>query len=59
MWRHEEGIATLEWVGLTGVILVFLTVILVYFQSQGGKDVGQAVGDSLQHQVEIWDEPLW
>jgi succinate dehydrogenase hydrophobic anchor subunit len=58
-WRREEGIATLEWIGLTGVILVFLTVILVYFQTQGGQQIGRAAADSFQRQVELWDKPLF
>jgi hypothetical protein len=59
LWRREEGIATLEWIGLTGAILVFLTVVIAYFQTQGGQQIGQAVADSFQRQVEIWDKPLW
>jgi succinate dehydrogenase hydrophobic anchor subunit len=59
LWQREEGIATVEWIGLTGVILVFLTVIIVYFQTQGGREVGQAVADSFKHQVELWDKPLF
>jgi hypothetical protein len=50
----EKGISTVEWVGLTAVVLVLLSAIIVYVQVQGGQ-VGAAAGSSMDEQIELWE----
>lgn len=59
LWQTETGIATLEWVALTAIVLMVLTGILVYFQQGGNRVIGQAASHSMQSQVDVWDAPFW
>jgi pimeloyl-ACP methyl ester carboxylesterase len=51
----EKGISTIEWIGLTAVVLVFLSAIFVYVQAHGGQ-VGAASGSSMDEQIALWME---
>lgn len=53
-FSSERGITTLDYIGLTAVVLMFLTIIIVYFQTQGCTTIGKAVGDSFQAQIDAW-----
>lgn len=48
--RDEEGVETIEWIGLAAVILVLLAAIAAVL----GKDtkVGQAIVDALARMIE-------
>ena len=52
---RQEGVATLDWIGLTAVVLVFLTAILLLFQTSGCTTIGHAVRDSFNIQIQLWD----
>lgn len=49
----EKGISTIEWIGLTAVVLVLLSAIFVYVQLHGGQ-VGAAAGSSMDGQIALW-----
>ncbi len=51
----QEGIATLDWIGLTAVVLVFLTAILLLFQTSGCTTIGHAAANSFNQQIQLWD----
>jgi len=51
----EKGISTVEWIGLTAVVLVFLSAIFAYVQLHGGQ-VGAAAGSSMDEQNTLWME---
>ncbi len=53
--RDERGISTLDWIGLTAVILTFLTAIVVYGQTAGGRQLGAAMASGLRCQIMAWD----
>jgi hypothetical protein len=50
----ERGISTIEWIGLTAVVLVLLSGIIVYVQVHGGE-VGSAAGSSMDEQIALWE----
>jgi len=50
----EKGIATLEYIALTAIVLVVLTGAILFFQTGGGASVGQWVGDSFRQQIQVW-----
>lgn len=52
--HSEKGISTIEWIGLTAVVLVFLSAVFVYVQVHGGQ-VGAAAGSSMDSQIALWE----
>ncbi len=56
--RHlgdERGISTLDWIGLTAVVLTLLTAIIVYGQTAGGRQLGAAMASGFGCQIRAWD----
>jgi hypothetical protein len=56
--RHlgdERGISTLDWIGLTAVVLTLLTAIIFYGQTAGGRQLGAAMASGLRCQTRAWD----
>jgi hypothetical protein len=51
---NERGIATLDWIGLTAAILTFLTAIILWFQTAGGRMIGAAVAAAFSRQIARW-----
>jgi len=52
---REEGISTLEWVGLTAVVLVFITAALLFAQTMGWPSLMRTVTGRMDCQVRVWD----
>ena len=60
-WEYlarQEGIATLDWIGLTAVVLVFLTAVLLLFQTSGCTTMGHVARDSFNTQIQAWDKVM-
>ncbi len=51
----DEGISTVEWIGLTAVVLVLLSAVIAYMQVHGGQ-VGAAAGSSMDEQIALWEQ---
>lgn len=51
---NERGITTLDWIGLTAAILTFLTAIIFWFQTAGGRMIGAAVAAAFSRQIARW-----
>jgi hypothetical protein len=52
--RGEMGVTTLDWIGLTAVIVTLLSIIIVYVQTRGGRELGAAVADAFKRQIARW-----
>jgi len=50
----EKGVSTIEWIGLTAVVLVLLSAIVAYVQIHGGQ-AGAAAGSSMDEQIALWE----
>lgn len=48
------GVTTLDWIGLTAVIVTLLSIIIVYVQTRGGRELGAAVADAFRRQIARW-----
>ena len=61
VWAKEEGISTLEWIGLTAVVLVFITAALYYAQEIGWPQLMGTVADRFRSQIRGWSNcpPCW
>lgn len=53
-FSDERAITTMDWIGLTAAVVLLVTAIIVFFQTQGCTAIGVAVGDSLQAQIDAW-----
>jgi len=53
-WRDERGVTTLDWIGLTAVIVTPLSIIIVYVQTRGGRQLGAAVANAFERQIARW-----
>jgi hypothetical protein len=54
LWRGEMGVTTLDWIGLTAVILTLLSIIIAYVQTRGGRELGATVANAFQRQIARW-----
>ena len=54
LWRGEMGVTTLDWIALTAVIVTLLSIIIVYFQTSGGRQLGAAVANAFERQIARW-----
>jgi hypothetical protein len=54
LWRGEMGVTTLDWIGLTAVIVTLLSIIIAYVETRGGRELGAAVADAFERQIARW-----
>ncbi|MFB0537046.1 MAG: hypothetical protein ACETWR_18955 [Anaerolineae bacterium] len=54
LWRDEMGVTTLDWIGLTAVIITLLSIIIAYVQTRGGRELGIAVANAFDRQIARW-----
>jgi hypothetical protein len=52
--RGERGVTTLDWIGLTAVIVTLLSIIIAYVQTRGGRELGAAVANAFERQIARW-----
>ena len=52
--RGERGVTTLDWIALTAVIVTLLSIIIVYVQTSGGRQLGAAVANAFERQIARW-----
>jgi hypothetical protein len=52
--RGEMGVTTLDWIGLTAVIVTLLSIIIAYVETRGGRELGAAVADAFERQIARW-----
>lgn len=43
----EDGVETIEWIGMAAVVLVMLVAVASFMESGGGESVGQALVNAL------------
>ena len=48
------GVTTLDWIGLTAVIITLLSIIIAYVQTRGGRELGIAVANAFDRQIARW-----
>ena len=48
------GVTTLDWIGLTAVIVTLLSIIIAYVQTSGGRQLGAAVANAFERQIARW-----
>jgi len=56
LFSNERGISTLQWIGITAVVLVLLAGIVFYVQTSGAGRIGGAVQTSMNEQIALWEE---
>ena len=54
LWRGEMGVTTLDWIGLTAVVVTLLSIIIAYVHTRGGRELGAAVADAFERQIARW-----
>ena len=54
LWRGERGVTTLDWIGLTAVIVTLLSLIIAYVETSGGRQLGAAVANAFERQIARW-----
>jgi len=54
IWTGEAGISTLEWIGLTAVVLVFISAALYFAQTVGWPQLMQDVADRFRSLIQDW-----
>lgn len=52
---NERGITTLDWIGLTAVVVTLLTAIIFYGQTGGAQALGARVGAAFNCQIARWE----
>ncbi len=48
------GVTTLDWIGLTAVIVTLLSIIIAYVQTRGGRELGITVANAFDRQIARW-----
>lgn len=51
LWRREDGVSTIEWIGLAATILVLLGAVAAYIIASNGGPVGPAVAGEIQQLI--------
>ena len=49
--RREEGVETIEWIGMAAVVLALVGALGTVLGKGGGEQVGQAIADTLTNWI--------